>query len=269
MPGRDSNPSRPRRPDDDVVKVYGQHSVLAALRARPEAVVRAYIDEGRKVSLGPLMRDLAAHRIAYRVVPTRELERVAASQHHEGACLLVKPRVVPSLEAWVGSCPPAASALVLDGAKNPHNLGAIVRTAAHFGVRGVWIVGSVSLHGALARVAEGGMESVDVFTTTHPVEVLRTLARAGFALIGADQTSSESLYAHRFARRTAFILGAEREGLTDIVRPELETALSIPGTGAVESLNVSTSAAVMVSEYARQRASKRGPSASAAGSRES
>ncbi|MEL6187844.1 MAG: TrmH family RNA methyltransferase, partial [Myxococcota bacterium] len=209
------------------MKVYGLNAVFAALRARPEAVVRAYIDEAKKVTLGPLMRDLAAHRVAYRVVPSAELERVAASHHHEGACLLVKPKALPTLEAWIERCPAAALAVVLDGVRNPHNLGAVIRTAAHFGARGLWVVGSVSLHGALARVAEGGMEAVDVFSTTSPVTVLRALARAGFAVVGADQTAEISLYSHRYSRRTALVLGAENEGLSESVRSEMEVSVGI------------------------------------------
>lgn len=249
-------PPGPRRgrPDDDVVKVHGYYTAVATLRARPEAVVRAYIEEAQKVAYGPVMRDLAAARVAYRVVPAGEMERVSGSHHHEGICLLVKPRERPSFETWLKNAPAAASVLVLDGVSNPHNLGAIVRTAAHFRVQGLWVVGQVAMHGALARVSEGGIEHLDVFETLNPVEVLRGLKRAGFALVGADQGADPSLFEHRFSRRTALVLGAERDGLSEPVRAELESSVSIPGSGAVESLNVSAATAVLLAEYARQRA---------------
>lgn len=261
-PPMERRDGRRRRPDDDVVKVHGYHSASATLKARPEAVVRAYIEDAQKVSFGPMMSELAAARIAYRVVPGHEMERVSASRHHEGICLLVKPRPEPDIDTWLRSCPPAAMALVLDGVANPHNLGAIVRTAAHFGARGIWVVGQVALHGAMARVSEGGLEAVDVFATHNPVEVLRKLGRGGFALVGADQVAEDALFSHRFSRRTAVVLGAERDGLSEEVRGELELSLAIPGTGAVESLNVAAASAVVLSEYARQRAERAAAKAS-------
>lgn len=246
----------PRRPDDDVIKVHGARAARAVLERRPDAIVRGYFEEARKASFSDVMRALAAARVAYRLVPADELDRVAASRHHEGICLLVKPRPIPSLEAWISRCPPAALALVLDGVENPHNLGAIVRTAAHFGARALWCVGQAPLHGAMARVAEGGAEAVDVWSVPSPAPVLAGLSAAGFQVVGADQAGPASVFDHRFARRTALVLGAEHEGLSALVRPQLEVELAIPGTGAVESLNVASAAAVLMAEYARQRANR-------------
>jgi TrmH RNA methyltransferase len=242
-----------RKRDDDVLKVYGAHAVGAVLRRRPEGIVRAYIDAQRKSDFGFLMKELASRRVAYRLLPAEELARVAGSHHHEGVCVLARPRPQPSLEGWIASCPPAACAVVLDGVENPHNLGAIVRTAAHFGVRGVWVVGRAATHGAAARVAEGGAEVVDVFDVGSAVPVLLALARAGFQVVGAAAGRGTSLFEHRLHRRTAFVLGAEHAGLSAEAARLVELEMHIPGTGAVESLNVSSAAAVFMSEHARQR----------------
>ena len=245
------------RRDNDVVRVHGLRSTEAVIERRPEAVVRAYIDEAKSFDYGPLMSKLASHRVAYRLVPSDEMERVSGSRHHEGICLLVKPRPVPSVDEWLSTCPAAASVIVLDDVRNPHNLGAIIRMAAHFGVSGVWSTASVPNHGALARVAEGGTESVDIFEVPTTVAILPRLRRAGFEIVGASPSAETSLFEHRFPRRVAFVLGAEQEGLSETAVAELDVSLKIPGTGAVESLNVSVSAAVCVSEYARQRAEKK------------
>lgn len=242
------------RRDADVVKIHGHAAAEAAFRARPEAVVRAYIDTTRQGRFSELMRALAAARVAYRLVPPEELERVTKSRHHEGICLLVKPRPEQSFEEWARDCPAAASVVILDGVSNPHNLGAIVRTAAHFGARAVWQVGRAPVHGALARVAEGGAESVPVFSVSSAVEPIRQLKEVGFEVCAATvQEGSETLFESSLPRRTAFVLGAEQLGLSEDALALADRSLWIPGTGAVESLNVASAAAVFLAEHARQR----------------
>ncbi|MBX2813732.1 MAG: hypothetical protein KTR25_18085 [Myxococcales bacterium] len=241
------------RPDRDVVRVHGYRAAAAAVKNRPAAVVRAYVDEAHAATYGDMMRVLATHRVAYRLLPSEEMVRVAGSGHHEGICLLVKPRSPPDIETWLRSCPAAASAIVLDDVRNPHNLGAIIRMAAHFGVVGVWSTGLVPNHGALARVAEGGAESVDIFQVTTTAVILPRLHRAGFEIVAASPKAKTSLYAHRFPRRVAFVLGAEQQGLSEQSAALVDLSLTVPGTGTVESLNVSMAAAIFVSEYARQR----------------
>ncbi len=241
-----------RGPDDDVLKVHGQHAANAVLARRLGDVVRGYFDESRRASFGEAMRTLAGARIAYRLVPEDELARVAKSQHHEGVCLLVRPRPPLELEAFLSACPPAALAVLLDGVENPHNVGAIVRSAAHFGARAVFALGPLEPAGALARVAEGGAEAVELAELAFAG--LDRIVEAGFELVGASPAAERSSFEHRFFRRTLLVVGAERAGLSARLEARLTTHLRIPGTGAVESLNASGAAAVLMAEYARQRA---------------
>ena len=257
-------PNRPKTDrssgrDKDVVRMHGFRSAYAVAKYRPKAIVRAYFDEVHAGQYGPLMKILAAERTAYRLVSSDELTRVSSSQHHEGVCLLVKPRPEPEIEAWLRACPPAAFTVVLDDVQNPHNVGAIVRMAAHFGAQGLWASPPLTKHGAMARVAEGGTETVDIFDSGSVVPGLLRLRRAGFQIVGADPSAKVSLFEHRFARRSALVLGAEQEGLSELVQPELEVGLRIPGTGAVESLNVAAAAAIFCAEYVRQRAERKRP----------
>lgn len=246
-----------RRPDDDVVKIHGYRSAESVLRHRTQDIVRAYFDEQRRREFGDMMRALAERRVAYRLLPAEELTRVSASQHHEGVCLLVRPRAPPSLDDWIADLPAAGVVLALDGVKNPHNLGAIIRSAAHFGAKGVLVVGTPPSHGALVRVAEGATEAVDVLPTSNLGAAVPRLVKVGFSVVAADQRAEGSLFEHRFSRRTLIVLGSEQEGLSREVQSLAEVSLSVPGTGVVESLNVASTAAVVLAEYARQRAEKR------------
>ena len=254
--GAAPSPGRRRR-DGDVVKIHGLRATAAVLAHRPEAVVRAYVDESARGVYGDALRALAQRRVAYRLVAATELDRVAGARHHEGICLLVRPRPTPDLEAWLAGCPPAALALALDGVTNPHNVGAIARSAAHFGVAGLWATTEVSPHGAAARVAEGAFEVLPTFSGARIAPVLARLARAGFAAVGASPDAARSVYDVALPRRTLFVLGSEQGGLSEELRGALEEVVRVPGTGAVESLNVSVTAGVLMAEWARQRAAAR------------
>lgn len=240
-----------------MVRIYGARAALQVLSSRAGDVVRGYFSESRGSAYRDAMRSLAEARVAYRVVPEADLDRVTQSRHHEGICLLTKPRDPMEVAAWVKSLPPASLVVILDGIGNPHNLGGIVRSAAHFGARGVWVASEVSPNqGAMARVAEGAAERIDVQHAPTLVPVLVELARSGFEVVGATPRGDVSLFQHRFARRTAMVFGSEREGLSIDIEAQLEVRLRVPGTGLVESLNVASAASVMMSEFARQRATK-------------
>lgn len=239
--------------DRDVVKIHGRRAAEAVWARRPEDVVRAYVDRDARAELSEMLRALASRRIAYRLVPADELERVAESRHHEGLCLLVRPAETPSLETWASGLGPSALALVLDGVVNPHNLGALVRTAAHFGASAVVVDGNLPRPGAYARVAEGGTEHVPVIGAESSAEVLEAMKSHGFTVVGARQSAGGSLFETKLGRRTALVLGSERHGLSPEVEAVLDLEVAIPGSGAVESLNVSVAGAVMMAEWARQR----------------
>lgn len=241
MPGRD-------------VKVYGLHACLALFEARPGDVRRAFIAERLVHELGDLLRDLAQRRVPYRVVEAEELERVSGSQHHEGLCFVASPAPEPnerSLLARVGAS--AATLLYLDGVENPHNVGAILRTAAHFGCVAVaGPEGSMpSPTGATARVAEGGAEHVALLRWADPLASLRALT-SRFTLVATAHDAPQSLFEATLPERAVFLLGAEGPGLSRALRALAHLSVAIPGTSAVESLNVSAAAAVLLAEHYRR-----------------
>jgi TrmH RNA methyltransferase len=238
-------------------RVTGENACRAVLIRRPDDVLRCFLMEGRLDAFRIELRALAERRRPYRIVAREELDKIAGGVHHEGVCLFARPREevdFRQLEARARKATGVARMLYLDGVENPHNLGAILRSAAHFGTLALLgpRASTPELGAAAARVAEGGAEHVPVVRLDAPEADLGRLASAGFALIGADAGAKRSLYDTDLPGRAVLLLGAERSGLSRGVRARCTSLVCIPGTGDVESLNVSIAAAVLLAEHARR-----------------
>ena len=172
------------RSDED--KIYGANAVRAAFDRRAEHIVRVVVDEARVDDYRDLLRISASRRIAYRLASADDVARFAASRHHEGICILARS-AHSTLRRWVDGVKRAPGIVALDGVANPHNLGAVVRSAAHFGMLAIirderdgrWT-------GAAFRTAEGGAEEVDRVSVRDLAHALRALADAGYAVLGLD-----------------------------------------------------------------------------------
>lgn len=237
-------------------KFFGVHACRALAERRPEAIHRAFVNDTTLPLFGDLLKDLAARRRPYRVVEDAELETVSGSRHHEGVCLIADPLPDPDPGTLIDelSARKTARMVFLDGVGNPHNVGAILRTAAHFGVGAlVGLAGELgSPSGATARTAEGAAEHVPVMTWKHPTRSLDRVAQAGFARVATVVEGGRSLYDVDLPSHCVFLLGAEREGLSEGALRSADVSVTIPGSGAVESLNVASAAAVLLSEHARR-----------------
>lgn len=244
------------------IKVQGVAACRAVARARPEDVRRAFLEERHVRPFARLLKVLSKSRRSYKVVDATELERVSGGVHHEGICLYVAPkppltfdRLLQELRRGAGP----ARLVYLDGVRNPHNLGAILRTAAHFGARAILgpTDSTPGLGPAALRIAEGGAESCDVVALDRPEAALHKLHEAGFEIVAADAKGGRELYAEPLAERVVLALGAEREGLSSSILSVSDARVYIPGSRAVESLNVAAAAAVMLAEHARQHPTRR------------
>lgn len=235
-------------------KFYGLHACEALALVRPEAVQRAFFDKSTAPRFGELTRMLAQRRRPYRVVDADELQKVSGSRHHEGVCLIADPLPSARLDALLDEPSPPTRWLFLDGVDNPHNVGVLLRTAAHFGRAALlaWTEDLTSPSGATARVAEGAAEHVPVVLARDPRRALEQLQRAGYALVATEVREGEPLGTSELPERVVFLIGAEREGLGESARRLADSAVTIGGTGVVDSLNVATACAVLLAEHARQ-----------------
>lgn len=232
------------------------------MRARfardPASIVRLFFDEptGRKV--GALCKALAVARKVYRCVDPAELAKIAASIHHGGivAVVAAAPLTTPGpgeIERWSRTGEPL---LMLDRISNAHNLGALVRTAAYLGVKQIVITDTPETarpNDAAYRVAEGGMEQVTVWMVPNLVKFISALRAANYAVVAAATRGGRPQGRRSGAQPVALVLGNEEKGLSQAVQAACDQAVTIPGTGAVESLNVSVAGAILMWElYGRK-----------------
>lgn len=238
------------------IRLYGLNACLAAFAKRPDAVRKVYLTESRIPALKSVLAWCVKHRVGYRVVEEADLDKLTASRHHEGVCFDLLRAQPLELTSWLTTMPEAPSPsllLWLDGVGNPHNLGALLRSAAHFGVHGVIVPASAGLDvsGAAARVAEGAAEVVPLVQASSANEALVALRARGYALAATVPRDGVSLYSATLPARLVLVFGAEGEGMSEAMIAAADLRLTIPGSGAVESLNVAASVAVALSEWWR------------------
>ncbi len=246
------------RPTHREARWYGVNACLAAFAKRPDDLRKVYLTEARLGALKPVLAWCVQHKLGYRVVETADLDRLTGSRHHEGVCLDMLRHAPLDLAGLLHAAPPEPQAsllLWLDGVGNPYNLGALLRTAAHFDAAGVIVpaASSLDLSGAAARVAEGGAEAVPLARIDDNDGALAQLRDAGYSIAATLPRDGSSLYATALPKRLVLILGAEGEGMSDVLVQAADLRVGIPGSGVVESLNIAASAAVVMGEYWRQQ----------------
>jgi TrmH RNA methyltransferase len=227
--------------------ICGVNAVTALFARRPDDVLRLFYLAERCDLAGPWCAGLAAARRPYRLVPPDEMAKVAGTPHHGGIAAVAKPRVIDFLDFLAP--PRLPFLLVLDGIGNPHNLGAIARSAAFFGVRGLLIhemPGAALPSDAAYRTAEGGLEFLSLWRT-------RNLPHALAALTPHYRTVAASLSGEAVPpaavprdRPLALVLGAEESGVSAAVEAACRRAVRIPSVGRVHSLNIAQAAAVLL-----------------------
>jgi TrmH RNA methyltransferase len=201
---------------DPELRLYGLNAVRAVFARRPQAIRKLYLLEARIPQLQPLLKWCVANRIGYRVVEETDLQKLAASTHHEGVVADVLREEPQSLTAWLRTLPDGPQcALWLDGVGNPHNLGAILRSAAHFGVAAVLLPkhSPLLLSGAAARVAEGGAEHVPFVRLGREDNAIAQLHGAGFILAATVARGGSDVFRQRLPQRLVYVIGAEGEGM--------------------------------------------------------
>ncbi len=243
------------------LNICGWPSVSALFARHPDDVRRLFFDAGTGKRAGDFCQQLAQQKKVYRQVEPAELEKIAGTLHHGGIVAVIGERPLLKvtrevLGLWEKT---EASLLLLDRVSNANNLGAIARTAAFFGVGAIIVPDhpAQALPGEAAyRVAEGGMEFVGFYRVPSLPALCDELKRHHF-LIGTslrgNQLSPVAARERGLPRPPAVILGNEEKGMSAEVAALCDRLVKIPGTDAVESLNVSAAAAVLCWEFFGKR----------------
>lgn len=231
------------------LRLCGLTVVRARFQNDAASIQRLYFDAPTGRKLGVMCKALAAARKVYRCVEPAELEKIAGTVHHGGVVAIVSAPLlrVPraqDIERWAGRKMPV---LVLDRIGNAHNLGAIARTAAFFGVEHVVLPEGPAVavpNDAAYRVAEGGLEHLNVWRVPVLPRFLAQLRAAGYAVVGAAARGGR--VEDRMRGPLALVLGNEEEGLAPDVAAACTQLVTLPGSGRVESLNVSVAAGILI-----------------------
>lgn len=237
---------------------HGVRACRALVAGRPGDMIRVYVAAEERRQWAALLEHCAKARLGFRVVPGDNLSRISGSTHHEGIAILARSYRrwdAAELEAAVAAGGVAGPLLYLDGVGNPHNFGAILRTAAHFGCGAV--LGRRGelppLSPAAVRVAEGAAEHVPVCDVDDPAATLARLKAAGFTVVATSSRGGEPLFTRGLSGRVVLVLGSEGEGVSRPLAAAADRCVRIPGSGAVESLNVSVACGVLLAEAWRGR----------------
>jgi len=248
-------------PKQKELNVCGWQAVSTLFARHPAEVRRLFFDAPTGKRAGDLCRLLAQQKKVYRQVEPAELEKVAGTVHHGGIVAVIGERPLKKvtrevLAAWSRTQAPL---LLLDRVSNANNVGAIVRTAAFFGVRAIIVPDhpAQALPGEAAyRVAEGGMEFVDFYRVPALAEFCAELKRTHFLLgtsLSGNQLSPAQVKERGLPRPPAIILGNEEKGIAPALAAQCDRLVKIPGADSVESLNVSAAAAVLCWEFVGKR----------------
>lgn len=250
--GAPAKPENAQRRDE--TRIHGVNACKAFFAVRPQDLIRVYLTQARAPQFAEVMKHCVNERLAYHIIPDDELARAAETEHHEGVCFLIRKRTTMTLDEWLATVPAKGSrrVLALENVGNPHNLGAILRTAAHFGVDAVLVNAGAPVHsGAVARTAEGGFEALTLVEYRDLPAAFEKLSEAGFELLATSGEGEAGLFDQKLPKRAVIWFGEEHSGLSDYVLEHADLAIKIPGSGAVESLNVSCAVAVVLAEWSR------------------
>jgi 23S rRNA (guanosine2251-2'-O)-methyltransferase len=233
--------------------VSGVNPVLEALRAR-RPFDRIVIAKG---AAGPRLQEIIdmARRgsIPVRFELRRGLDRLAGTPAHQGVVALGAATRYHDLDEVAAS---GATLVLLDGVEDPHNLGAIVRTAHAAGAGAVVIPErrAAGMTDVVAKAAAGALEHLPIVRIPNINRALEDLKERGYWIYGLDERGDRNYDAVEYAAPTAFVLGGEGKGLHEQVRKHCDVLVRIPMAGAISSLNVSVAAGVVLFEWRRRRA---------------
>lgn len=235
--------------------VYGRRPVRELLRAKSRDVREVAATE-RALASEQWLRDWPGLRL--KVVREREASQLAGTRDHQGVVATCGPYVYA--DAWQLAAVARPLIVCLDGVTDPHNLGAVCRSAEAAGASGVVIPerASARVTPAVCKASAGAVEHLPVAVVVNLARYLQEIKRGDLWIWAVSQGESTEVWSADLVAGSVLVLGAEGAGLRPSVRRACDAALSIPLAGSVDSLNVSVAAGIVLFEAARQRLGARG-----------
>ncbi|HPV69516.1 MAG TPA: 23S rRNA (guanosine(2251)-2'-O)-methyltransferase RlmB [Bacilli bacterium] len=233
--------------------IYGRNPVLSSLGEN--RVEKVFLD--LHFSDQEIIRKLSAKKIVIERVPSSQLDDFANHGVHQGIIASVLDFRYHSLDEILTAAKSKKFPLIviLDSLKDPHNLGAILRTCDAFGVDGVIIKkrGQVPLNATVAKVSTGAIDHVKVHEASNLSNVLSKLKDEGFWIVSSDGSAQMEYHQIDAQRPLALILGSEGEGVSELLLKRSDYIVKIPMFGHVNSLNVSVAAGILIASIIAKR----------------
>ncbi|HEX6503686.1 MAG TPA: 23S rRNA (guanosine(2251)-2'-O)-methyltransferase RlmB [Terriglobales bacterium] len=240
--------------------IYGINSVSEALKARGRSFEYVSIAKERHdLRLQRLIEECRKIGLPVRFASRAELDRIAGNVAHQGVVAVTSAKQYSDLDDIIAAKRGVYSlVLVLDGIEDPHNLGAIIRTADAAGVDGLVIPErrAAGVSGTVTKVSAGATAHVPIAKVTNIARTLQDLKEQNIWTVGLDERAPQTYDSLDFNMNCALVLGAEGKGVHELVRKKCDFLVSIPMLGKVASLNVSVAAGVVLYEIMRQRRAK-------------
>ena len=244
--------------------IYGINSVTEALKARGRAFEWVGMAKERHdLRLQRLIEDCRRVGVPVRFLQRAELDRMAGNAAHQGVVAVTSAKQYSDLDDVIAAKRGRYSlVVVLDSVEDPHNLGAILRTADAAGANGVIIPErrATGVTGTVTKASAGASEHLPIAKVTNISRTIEELKKRDVWTVGLDEHGTQSYDVLDYNMDCALVLGAEGKGLHDLVKKKCDFLVSIPMLGKVPSLNVSVAAAVVLYEIVRQRRAKEAPS---------
>jgi len=255
--GRGTTEYKPPHFDrEERTKYYGVQCCLAIFEHRRTDIKRIFVTPEREEAFDHVLEWAERKRVPFKIAEYDEIARVAATEHHEGVMIEARPlklyapgdlvRKVTDLQRGV--------ILLMEGVENPHNVGAILRTACFFGVNGVILQSKTvtSLSGAACRIAEGAAEHLPIAFTKDYEATFNALKNRGWSFVATTPHEARSMYSVKWANKVVLMFGAEGTGLSPAALESADVRVVVPRIGPLESLNVSAAVASVLTEARRE-----------------
>jgi 23S rRNA (guanosine2251-2'-O)-methyltransferase len=238
--------------------IYGLNPVIEALRSNRRAFELFVAGSSEDKRLEKVLKLAKEKGLPVRTREKADISRLCGSDHHQGVALKVEAFAYSDLNDILNKCRESFKKgllIVLDGIQDPHNLGALIRSAACAGAHGVIIPKdrAARITPAVEKASAGAVETIPVAQVVNIAQTLEELKTEGFWIYGATDSSGTSVYEQDFTGHTILVIGSEGEGIRPLVLRKCDVLVSIPMGGGISSLNASVAGGIILFEIVRQR----------------
>lgn len=238
--------------------IVGRNAVREALRAG-HGIQRLLIAEGAiQGSLQEIVTLAKKQGIEIRRVPEKQLQKYSDKVPHQGVAAMTVPVVFQTLEEVLAHTSKRPLLLLLDGIEDPHNMGAIIRTAECAGATAVLIPKrhTAPVNATVAKTSAGAVSYIPLVQVGNVSQTIKSLQKQGFWVLGAHMEGDRTLYEADLTEPTVLVIGNEGKGLSRLTKENCDYLVTIPMAGQLNSLNASVAAAILMYEAVRQRQSR-------------